>query len=160
MPNSDELYYIHPADFPYREGAGGVVARVVGENVLIALVKERELPQEYYVLPKGGLEPGETWEAAAAREVHEEAGLDEVRLLGLLEECARQNYKRTYWQTTRYFLFYTKQESGTILDTEHHDEVAWFPLHSLPPMFWRDEADLLERHRERIAAETRVAARA
>ena len=148
-------YYTCPSGFPTRDGAGGVVARVVGDDVLIALVKERELPQEFYVLPKGGLEPGETWEAAAAREVHEEAGLDAVTVLCLLDECGRQNFKRTYWQTTRYFLFYTEQESGTILDTEHHDEVAWFPLDSLPPMFWRDESELLARHRDRIDAEVR-----
>ncbi|MEX2015465.1 MAG: NUDIX hydrolase [Candidatus Hydrogenedentales bacterium] len=150
-------YYQCPPQFPSRRGAGGVVARVMAGGVLIALVKERELPQEFYVLPKGGLEPGETWEAAAAREVHEEAGLDAVKLLCLLEECARQNFKRTYWQTTRYFLFYTEQESGMILDTDHHDEVAWFPLDALPPMYWRDETELLVRHRSRIVRETSAA---
>ena len=54
--------------------AGGVVARIVDgqrEYLLVEASKVRGL----WVLPKGHIEPGETPEAAAVREVEEEAGV-------------------------------------------------------------------------------------
>ena len=36
-------------------------------------------------VPKGGLEPGETFEEAALRELREESGIDEVRIVGELD---------------------------------------------------------------------------
>jgi 8-oxo-dGTP pyrophosphatase MutT (NUDIX family) len=54
--------------------AGGVVSRIVDgrrEYLLVEASKVRGL----WVLPKGHIEPGETVEAAAVREVEEEAGV-------------------------------------------------------------------------------------
>jgi 8-oxo-dGTP pyrophosphatase MutT (NUDIX family) len=54
--------------------AGGVVARIVNgerEYLLVEASRVRGL----WVLPKGHIEPGETPEAAAVREVEEEAGV-------------------------------------------------------------------------------------
>ena len=54
--------------------AGGVVARIVNgepEYLLVEASKVRGL----WVLPKGHIEPGETPEVAAVREVEEEAGV-------------------------------------------------------------------------------------
>jgi 8-oxo-dGTP pyrophosphatase MutT (NUDIX family) len=58
---------------PYSH-AGGVVARTVGRDREYLLVEARRSPGEW-VLPKGHIEPGETPEVAAAREVEEEAGV-------------------------------------------------------------------------------------
>lgn len=54
--------------------AGGVVARIVDgqrEYLLVEAARSRGV----WVLPKGHIEPGETPEAAAVREVEEEAGV-------------------------------------------------------------------------------------
>ena len=54
--------------------AGGVVSRIVDgqrEYLLVEASRSRGL----WVLPKGHIEPGETPEAAAIREVEEEAGV-------------------------------------------------------------------------------------
>jgi len=54
--------------------AGGVVARTVdGEREY--LLVEASTRRGMWVLPKGHIEPGETAEAAAVREVQEEAGV-------------------------------------------------------------------------------------
>jgi 8-oxo-dGTP pyrophosphatase MutT (NUDIX family) len=58
----------------------GVVIVHDGKVALIKRVREGRL---YYVFPGGGVEPGETLEAAAAREAHEELGLY-VRIEDLL----------------------------------------------------------------------------
>jgi 8-oxo-dGTP pyrophosphatase MutT (NUDIX family) len=54
--------------------AGGVVARTVGGEREYLLVEARRRRGEW-VLPKGHIEPGEIPEAAAVREVQEEAGV-------------------------------------------------------------------------------------
>lgn len=54
--------------------AGGVVARAVDGQREYLLVEARR-SRGQWVLPKGHIEPGETPEAAAVREVQEEAGV-------------------------------------------------------------------------------------
>ena len=70
---------------PIREyaSAGGVVADAAGERVLVLLRPGRPGPdgRPEIRLPKGHVEPGESREQAALREVAEEAGLPELAIL-------------------------------------------------------------------------------
>jgi len=149
----DETWYRRDPALPPRTSAGGVVVRIEGGNLLVALVRERAAWGEVlagYVLPKGGVEPGEDIEAGARREVAEEAGLTEVTALTTLAVLERQDYERAHWSTCHYLLFITSQLEGAIRDTEHHFGFGWFPAESLPPMFWPDERQLLEAQRRHI----------
>src|SRR4051794_19997283 len=58
---------------PIRQ-AGGVVVKRVGSSVRFLLVSAKSDPKAW-VLPKGHIEEDETAEAAAIREVREEAGV-------------------------------------------------------------------------------------
>ncbi len=138
----DASWYRRPAGFPDRIGAGGAVVREAAGTWLIALVKEVELGDDHYVLPKGGVEPGEPIAAAALREIAEESGLTQLIHLGELGTLARQNYKKTYWQTSHYGLYRTGQFDGVITDPDNYG-LAWFGIEGLPPMFWPDEELLL-----------------
>jgi ADP-ribose pyrophosphatase YjhB (NUDIX family) len=61
--------------------AGGIV---VDRRGRIAVVRQRNRRRRWrWTLPKGRIDPGETEEAAALREVHEESGL-RARIVGLL----------------------------------------------------------------------------
>ena len=60
--------------------AGGVVSRIV-DGQREYLVVEASTVRGLWVLPKGHIEPGETPEAAAVREVEEEAGV-RARIVG------------------------------------------------------------------------------
>lgn len=57
--------------------AGGIVWREAGSGVRIAVVHRPD--RDDWTLPKGKLDPGETWHEAARREIAEETGC-EVRL--------------------------------------------------------------------------------
>jgi len=142
----DESWYTRADNLPERISAGGVVVRIERGNVFVALVHEKGCAG--YVLPKGGVHGGETLEEGARREIEEESGLTEVALLGELAVLERLSEKKDIWSINHYLLFATRQVDGTILDTEHHDEMIWAPLDDLPPMFWPDERSLLERTRK------------
>lgn len=62
--------------------AGGVVVRVDDARPLFLLIRDS---YRNWGFPKGHLEPGETADAAALREVAEETGLRDLRLRGEIE---------------------------------------------------------------------------
>jgi 8-oxo-dGTP diphosphatase len=110
--------------------AGGVIVRD-GEVLLIHRPRYDD-----WTLPKGKLEPGESWEEAALREVEEETGLR----CELGEEVGRTRYVDSGGRNkeARYFRMTCTGEPGP---TEEADEVRWVPL---------DEADgLLSYDRDR-----------
>jgi hypothetical protein len=64
----------------------------------------------------------------------------------------RLNGRRTTWQTTHYLLFVSDQVDATPAEREHRDwEVAWFGLDRLPAMYWREQKQLIEDNRKKIA---------
>jgi 8-oxo-dGTP pyrophosphatase MutT (NUDIX family) len=142
MAPADETWYRRVASHRHRIGAGGAVVRRTAGGVLVALIKEVEIGDKYYVLPKGGVEPGEELEIAAQREIHEETGLADLTYLGFLGTLDRCNYKRTYWQSSHYGLYRTEQVEGGPTDPDNYG-LAWFPIEALPAMFWPDEQRLL-----------------
>lgn len=67
----------------HETSAGGVVVRKIKEHWHVALLKIRHAHGEVWVLPKGHIEHhrGETRDVAAVREVREELGIANVRVL-------------------------------------------------------------------------------
>jgi 8-oxo-dGTP pyrophosphatase MutT (NUDIX family) len=157
MPTAPDWYYRKPPNVKHRTGAGGVVARVDDAGrVLVALIRDRG--DHEYVLPKGGVELGESIEQAAAREIREEAGFRKLTLLAPLGVGERLSGKKTTWQTTHYFLFVTGEVEGK--PTDRRDwEVHWHPLDALPELYWPEQAKIVHDNRDRIAALVRQAAR-
>lgn len=138
LPPPDESWYARPEALPERESVGAVVLRREGHEWRVAVVVE---PGGYPQLPKGGLERGETHEEALQRELCEEAGLSRVRLVADLGVQERQNYARTRWQVTRYFLGVTEEEGETPLEPGFRLEWVW--LNACPPLFWPDQTRLV-----------------
>ncbi len=152
----DASWFVRPrAMTRERVSSGGVVVRVAPGGVEVALVREIDSYGhvfEGYVLPKGGLEPGEGVEAGARREIAEEIGVTALTWLADLAVLERQDANKEWWSINHYGLFLTTQPHFAITDVAHHFDPGWFPLDAIPPMFWPDERTLLEASASRIRA--------
>ena len=95
-------------------------------------------------LPKGHVEPGESTEQAAAREVAEETGItgSVVGLLGTIDFWFVANGARIH-KTVHHFLLLSTGGELSDADVEVH-EVAWVPLAQIASkLFYPDERTLV-----------------
>lgn len=74
---------------------GGLVVRARRGGLQCLLVTSRSRPDRW-ILPKGTVDPGETYEQAARREISEEAGVS-VRLVSQLGVVRRPGRVMTYF---------------------------------------------------------------
>jgi 8-oxo-dGTP pyrophosphatase MutT (NUDIX family) len=146
----DDTWYIKPTGGREKVAAGGVVVRAVGGQPYIALV--REGPALAFVLPKGRLARGESPEAAARREIREEAGLTDLTLVADLGVRERFDFRKTHWKRTHYYLFRTRQADGKPTDPHRAYELHWFPAGRLPELLWPEQAALIREHLASIQA--------
>ena len=100
------------------KAAGGVVRRSGPDGPMLAVVHRPRYDD--WSFPKGKLDPGEAWEDAALREVHEEIGL-RCRLRRELP-AVRYIVPRGL-KVVRYWLM--EPESGAFAPNEEVDEVRW-----------------------------------
>lgn len=134
--------------------AGGVAFRRVNSKVEVAIVSVK--PSLRWQLPKGIVDPGETPEVTAVREVREEAGI-ETELLELLQTVEYWYQRVQYGQRIRfhkYVHFYLlKYTAGDVKDHDHEiAEARWVSLEEAVEMLaFKSERDVVEKARQRIA---------
>jgi 8-oxo-dGTP pyrophosphatase MutT (NUDIX family) len=133
--------------------AGGVVVR--GEQVIVIVPMRRGAQgQRVLGLPKGHVDPGETPEQAAAREVREEAGVEAelVSKLGDVRYFYQRDGRRIF-KRVRFFLF--AYRSGDPAD--HDDEVEdarWMDLaEAAKSLTYAGEREMAARALSAIAAD-------
>ena len=107
--------------------AGGVVVRD-GQVIVIVPVKRGARGQRVLGLPKGHLDPGETAEQAATREVREETGVV-AELLEPLGTIAYTYDRKGRRRNKRVSFFLFRYASGSLEDHDHEiEEARWMPL--------------------------------
>lgn len=133
--------------------AGGVVYRRFDDGVEIVLAARRTRRGDLaWGLPKGLIEPEETPEEAAVREVREETGLEaEV-------EASLGDIRYFYvWEGVRVrkavHFFLMRATGGDVSLHDHEmEDVQWFPLSvALRRATYKGEREVLKRAAERLA---------
>jgi 8-oxo-dGTP diphosphatase len=104
------------------KASGGVVWRRAGDGPLELVVVHRPRYDDWS-LPKGKLDPGETWEEAALREVEEEVGL-RCRLGDELPPVSyRDNKGRA--KVVRYWLMEPQGGDAPFTPNDEVDDMRW-----------------------------------
>ena len=109
--------------------AGGVVCDEDGRVAIVYRPKYDD-----WTFPKGKLEPGESEEEAALREVHEETGLDVDlgRELGYVEYTDPKGRPKT----VRYWVM--NVNGGEFTANREVSELRWLPLEEAPALLSYD----------------------
>ena len=122
------------------EAAGGVVVRRGGSGLEVLIVHRPRYDD--WTLPKGKLDPGETFEDAAVREVEEETGIRCTLGRELPSSRYRDNKDRP--KVVRYWLM--EPVAGAFEPNDEVDQVRWLAPGAAA------EALTYERDREVLAA--------
>lgn len=136
--------------------AGGIVFKSLNSDIKICLIARRNKKKLVWCLPKGHVEPDETLEATALREVKEETGLSGI-LLGPLGSITYQFFdpssKKRIFKVVHFFLI--RYQSGKT--TDHDDEVEsvqWFPIdETLKIIEYKGEFDILKKAKAKLLNE-------
>ena len=135
--------------------SGGVAFRWQDSNPEIAIVSVK--PSLRWQLPKGIVDPGESPEVTAVREVREEAGI-ETDLLSLIETIEYWYRSTKYGKPVRFHKFVhfylLSYRSGNVTDHDHEvEEARWVGLDDAIKMLaFKSEREIVEKAREMIVA--------
>ena len=135
--------------------AGGVAFRRTGSEIEIAIVSVK--PSLRWQLPKGIVDPGETPEFTAVREVREEAGI-ETELIRLIETIEYWYQRVQYGQRIRYHKFVhfylLEYKDGDVSNHDHEiEESRWVSFEqALEMLEFKSERGVVEKAQTMVEA--------
>ena len=111
-----------PAPEPEIRAAGGIVYRRTGDATEVLVVHRPKY--EDWSLPKGKLDPGETLEQAALREVEEETGWR----CRLGDHVGKNEYRDRNGRSKRVDWWLMEPVDGEFAPNDEVDEIRWVPV--------------------------------
>ncbi|MEQ1762637.1 MAG: NUDIX hydrolase [Pyrinomonadaceae bacterium] len=140
----------------HQVSAGGVAHRVAESGLEVVVIKTSA--EGRWQLPKGMIDPGETAEIAALREVREEAGItcEIIEPLDVIEYWFVASFdgapKKRYYKKVHFYLM--KFLEGDVNDHDHEVvEARWVDIDAARKMLAFDtERDLIVKAKGRLEA--------
>ncbi len=128
--------------------AGGVAFRKMNGRIEIAIILT--VPEKRWQLPKGMIDPGETAEQAATREVREEAGIATDLIAGIEKTeywffAEREGVRTRIHKFVHWFLM--QYTAGSVDDHDHEVyEARWVPIdEALTMLVFKNERDVVKK---------------
>jgi 8-oxo-dGTP pyrophosphatase MutT (NUDIX family) len=136
--------------------AGGVLVRRLEGEWVLAAIRPAGKPEGLWVLPKGAIDPGETGEQAALREVAEETGAHGHSLgkLGDTRYWFNWDGERVFKVVSFFLVRYEGGRLGDIPEEFRHEvaEATWLPLAEAPTLLaYKGEREMAEKALEMLA---------
>jgi 8-oxo-dGTP pyrophosphatase MutT (NUDIX family) len=130
--------------------AGGVLVRRFRGRWWLAAIRPGGRPEGIWALPKGNVDPEESAEATAVREVAEETGVESVSAgkLGDVRYVYTRGGNRIFKVVSFYLLRYRRGRIGDVPPQFRHevDEVRWLPLEEAPRLLsYQGEREMAEK---------------
>ena len=135
-----ELIIPHDAPYDLIRAAGGIVIRPVANGRLEVACIFREARGDW-TFPKGKLDPGETFEQAALREVWEETGMtcEVIRFAGTTNYTHRKGKPKI----VAYYLM--SVGTGEFAPNDEVDELVWLALEQVREhLTWDRDQELFD----------------
>lgn len=135
----------------YVVSAGGVVVRNINNKTEICLIKFY-LDKSKYTFPKGHPEGNESLEETALREVKEEVGLNDLRIIKYLGSLVRKAIEKTGEVVDKEIKMFLMTTNNFIhIKTEEDYEYTWIDFdNAIINMQYEVERDFLIKHRDEI----------
>ena len=135
--------------------AGGIIfrRREKDGDIEILLIQDAK---DRWTIPKGHIEPGETAQQTAKREIGEEVGLYDIEILGWLGKI-HFRYRRMdklVLMTTQIYLVRAGKDADNIKEEEWMKDVRWFSFQdALDAIEYEDIGKLMLLAKKRIRQE-------
>jgi len=142
---------------PKEKSAGAIIFRLEHNTpyyLLLHYPSSAKTKNEYWDLPKGHVESGETEEETARREVEEETGLQELKFFeGFREEIHYwfRSENKTISKTVAFYLAQTTQEKITI--SPEHVGFQWLPYEkALDALTYQNAKQIVQKAHDFLSA--------
>lgn len=123
------------------DSAGGVIVRSGQNGPELLLI--RDTGYDDWFLPKGHVEPGESFEDAARREITEETGLRNLELVQFLGAFTRVTLREKELKTEHHFLFCLQDAQPLQLERDQPWEACWFAVNELPKFYIQGQEEIV-----------------
>jgi 8-oxo-dGTP pyrophosphatase MutT (NUDIX family) len=137
--------------------AGGVLVRSVRGREMLAAIRPQGKPAGVWALPKGLIDPGETAEATAVREVWEETGVEgrPLEKLGDIRYVYTWAGERVFKVVSFFLLRASRGRIGAIEEAMRVEvaEARWLPLADGARLLaYKGEREMAQKASDRLAA--------
>lgn len=136
---------------PAERSAGAIIFRREEDRILFLLLHypptSHRTSKEYWDLPKGHIEPGETEGKTVRREVAEETGLKEFKFISKFRETIKYFFKwegKTIFKTVAFYLLETKIKEIKV--SSEHIGFKWLPYEqALEQLTFKNAKEVLKK---------------
>ena len=137
----------------------------MGREISAGVILVRNQPQREYLLldygshwdfPKGHIEPGEDPQTTAARELQEETGIRDARIVPGFKESMRYFYRKAGEGMLKVVIFFLAETpTGEVTLSHEHSGYVWLPYEdALKRLTFKNARDLLAKAQAFLDART------